>query len=90
MVSIHCPPGYEPGALPLRHSADEMLLAQPYENIFLVLSLNLTITGLDLPKTSSHLTIETSSASISETSRCTTSEHLLQPTRIFKITKRSL
>ena len=21
MVSIHCPPGYEPGALPLRHSA---------------------------------------------------------------------
>ena len=25
MVSIHCPPGYEPGALPLRHSAVEML-----------------------------------------------------------------
>jgi hypothetical protein len=28
MVSIHCPPGYEPGALPLRHSAvfEELML----------------------------------------------------------------
>jgi hypothetical protein len=36
MVSIHCPPGYEPGALPLRHSAVEMLVDQLNENIYLV------------------------------------------------------
>jgi hypothetical protein len=46
MVSIHCPPGYEPGALPLRHSAVEMLLCQLYKIIYLILSHDLTITGL--------------------------------------------
>jgi hypothetical protein len=34
MVSIHCPPGYEPGALPLRHSAvdDKSAASKPIYN----------------------------------------------------------